>query len=120
MIPASFEILGFVLLAPYILGIDRIEAAVMGSVLAAVSPAVVVPIMVRLMESGYGADKSIPQLILAGASCDDIFVVVVFSSFVEMAQGGVHACSGYSECSGFHNIRRTSGGCSWSDARFIF
>ncbi len=87
-VPASFELMAFVLLAPHILGIERIEAAVMGAVLAAVSPAVVVPRMVRLIETGYGTDKSIPQLILAGASCDDIFVIVLFSTFVGMAQGG--------------------------------
>ena len=87
-IPASCEILGFFLFAPYILGITRIEAAVMGAVLGAVSPAVVVPRMVQLMDSKYGTDKSIPQLIMAGASCDDIFVIVLFSTFVSMAQGG--------------------------------
>lgn len=87
-VPASCEILGFFLFAPYILGITRIEAVVMGAVLAAVSPAVVVPRMVQLMDSKYGTDKSIPQLIMAGASCDDIFVIVLFSTFVSMAQGG--------------------------------
>ena len=86
-VPASFEILGFILFAPLVLGITRTEAAVMGSVLAAVSPAVVVPRMVQLMESKYGTGKSIPQLIMAGASCDDIFVIVLFSTFVGMAQG---------------------------------
>ncbi|MBS6397594.1 MAG: cation:proton antiporter [Clostridiales bacterium] len=87
-VPASCEILGFFLFAPYILGITRIEAAVMGAVLGAVSPAVVIPRMVQLMDSKYGTDKSIPQLIMAGASCDDIFVIVLFSTFVSMAQGG--------------------------------
>lgn len=87
-LPASCEILAFLLFAPALLGINRLEAAVMGSVLAAVSPAVVVPRMVQLMESGYGTNKSIPQLIMAGASCDDIFVIVLFSTFVGMAQGG--------------------------------
>lgn len=87
-IPASCEILGFFLFAPYILGITRIEAAVIGTVLAAVSPAVVVPRMVQLMDLRYGTDKSIPQLIMAGASCDDIFVIVLFSTFVSMAQRG--------------------------------
>lgn len=87
-VPASCEILGFFLFAPYILGITRIEAAVMGAVLAAVSPAVVIPRMVQLMDSKYGTDKSIPQLIMAGASCDDIFVIVLFSTFASMAQGG--------------------------------
>ena len=86
--PASFEICGYLLCAPMILGITRIESAVMGAVLAAVSPAVVVPRMVQLMENGYGTEKSIPQMILAGASCDDIFVIVLFSTFAGMAQGG--------------------------------
>lgn len=87
-VPASFEILAFILFAPHILGITRLEAAVMGAVLGAVSPAVVVPRMVQLIDSKYGTEKSIPQLILAGASCDDIFVIVLFSTFVNMAQGG--------------------------------
>ena len=87
-VPASFEICGYLLCAPMILGITRIESAVMGAVLAAVSPVVVVPRMVQLMENGYGTEKSIPQMILAGASCDDIFVIVLFSTFAGMAQGG--------------------------------
>ena len=87
-VPASFEILAFFLFAPGILNITRIEALVMGSVLAAVSPAVVVPRMVQLMENKYGTKKSIPQLIMAGASCDDIFVIVLFTTFASMAQGG--------------------------------
>ena len=87
-IPASCEILAFFLFAPHILGVTRIEAAVMGAVLGAVSPAVVVPRMVLLMDTKYGTGKSIPQLIMAGASCDDIFVIVLFSTFVSMAQGG--------------------------------
>ena len=87
-VPASCEILAFFIFAPSILGITRIEAAVMGAVLGAVSPAVVVPRMVQLMDEKYGTGKSIPQLILAGASCDDIFVIVLFTTFVGMAQGG--------------------------------
>ena len=87
-LPACFEILGYFLIAPFLLGINRIEAAVMGAVLSAVSPAVVVPRMVDLIERKYGTEKSIPQMILAGASCDDIFVIVLFSTFVTMAQGG--------------------------------
>lgn len=87
-VPASFEMLAFFLFAPSILNITRIEAALMGAVLAAVSPAVVVPRMVRLMDENYGTNKSIPQLILAGASCDDIFVIVLFSTFSSMVQGG--------------------------------
>lgn len=87
-LPASFEILGYFIFAPLLLGINHTEAAVMGAVLGAVSPAVVVPRMVKLMEEKYGTEKSIPQMILAGASCDDIFVIVLFSTFVTMAQGG--------------------------------
>lgn len=87
-VPASFEILGFFLLAPILLGITRMDALVMGAVLSAVSPAVVVPRMVKLIEQKYGTDKCIPQLILAGASCDDIFVIVLFTTFTGMAQGG--------------------------------
>ena len=87
-VPASCEIIGYLLFAPVILGISRIDAAVMGAVLAAVSPAVVVPRMVTLMEKKYGTQKAIPQTILAGASCDDIFVIVLFTTFLGMAQGG--------------------------------
>ena len=87
-VPACCEIIGYVMFAPLLLRIDRIEAAVMGAVLSAVSPAVVVPRMVKLIEEKWGTQKSIPQMILAGASCDDIFVIVLFSTFVAMAQGG--------------------------------
>ena len=87
-VPASFEIIGYILCAPVILGINRTEAAVMGAVLGAVSPAVVVPRMVNLIEKKYGTDKAIPQMILAGASCDDIFFIVLFTTFLSMAQGG--------------------------------
>ena len=87
-IPATFEILAYFLLAPYFLGITRLEAAVMGAVMGAVSPAVVVPRMVQLMDEKYGTAKSIPQMVLAGASCDDIYVIVLFSTFSTMAQGG--------------------------------
>ena len=94
-VPASFEILGFVLLGPVLLGLSVVEAAVMGAVLAAVSPAVVVPRMVQLMESRYGTGKSIPQMIMAGASCDDIFVIVLFTTFAGMAQGGSVGIGGF-------------------------
>ena len=100
-VPASFEIIGYVLLAPLILGITRTEAAVMGAVLAAVSPAVVVPRMVKLIEEKRGTDKAIPQMIMAGASCDDIFVIVLFSTFLSMAQGGN---SGGVDAAAFINI----------------
>ena len=87
-VPASCEIIGYVLLAPAILGVSTVEAAIMGAVLAAVSPAVVVPRMVMLMEQKYGTKKAVPQMIMAGASCDDIFVIVLFTTFLSMAQGG--------------------------------
>lgn len=87
-VPACFEMIGYFCFAPLLLGINHIESAVMGAVLSAVSPAVVVPRMVNLIEEKYGTEKSIPQMILAGASCDDIFVIVLFSTFVTMAQGG--------------------------------
>lgn len=86
-LPALFEIGAFVAFAPALLHITLLEAAIAGAVLGAVSPAVVVPRMVALMEDGYGTDKQIPQLILAGASLDDVFVIVLFSTFIGMAQG---------------------------------
>ena len=87
-VPACFEVAGMLLLAPSLLGIPLLDAAIMGAVVAAVSPAVVVPRMLKLMEEGYGTDHSIPQLILAGASVDDVFVIVLFTSFTGLAQGG--------------------------------
>lgn len=86
-VPASFELIGMILLAPKLMGLTVLEAAIMGAVLAAVSPAVVVPRMVKLMDEGYGVNKGIPQLILAGASVDDVYVIVLFSTFVGMMQG---------------------------------
>lgn len=86
-VPATFELLGMLLLAPKLMGLSVLEAAVMGAVLAAVSPAVVVPRMVKLMEEGYGIKEGIPQLILAGASVDDVYVIVLFSTFIGMMQG---------------------------------
>ena len=85
-LPATAELLGMLLLAPKLLGISVLEAAVLGSVVAAVSPAVVVPGMIKLMDEGYGTDKGIPQMILAGASVDDVFVIVLFTTFTGMAQ----------------------------------
>lgn len=87
-VPASFEILGMLALAPRILGISLLDAAIMGTVVAAVSPAVIVPKMLKLMEERYGTGESIPQLIMAGASVDDVFVIVLFTSFTGLAQGG--------------------------------
>ena len=91
-VPASFEILAYLIFAPLLLGINLKEALLMGSVLAAVSPAVVVPYMIKLIDNGIGTKKSIPQLILAGASCDDVFVIVLFTSFSAMVSGNqVHS-----------------------------
>lgn len=87
-VPACFEILEMIILAPMLLGVSIIEAAIIGTVTAAVSPAVIVPKMLRMMEEGYGVDKGIPQLILAGASVDDIFVIVLFSAFTGLVQEG--------------------------------
>lgn len=87
-VPACFEIVGVILIAVPLLGVSVTEAAIMGSVLAAVSPAVVVPRMLRIMEEGYGVKKSIPQLILAGASVDDVFVIVLFTAFTSIESGG--------------------------------
>ena len=86
-VPASFELIGIIILASKLMGLTILEAAIMGAVLAAVSPAVVVPRMVKLMDEGYGTKEGIPQLILAGASVDDVYVIVLFSTFVEMMQG---------------------------------
>ncbi|MDE6004710.1 MAG: cation:proton antiporter [Oscillospiraceae bacterium] len=87
-IPACFEIIGYIIFAPIFFGMNFTESALMGTVLSAVSPAVVVPRMINLIEKNYGTNKSIPQMILAGASCDDVFVIVLFSTFLTMAQGG--------------------------------
>lgn len=87
-VPACFEIVGMYFLAPYFLGVTKLEALIIGSVVAAVSPAVIVPKMISLMEKGYGTDKLIPQTIMAGASVDDVFVIVLFTVFTSLAQGG--------------------------------
>lgn len=86
-IPATFEIAAIVTLAPIFLNISILEAAILGTVVAAVSPAVVVPRMIRLIDEGYGKKHSIPQLVMAGASVDDIFVIVLFASFMGMYKG---------------------------------
>lgn len=86
-LPATFEIIGMILLAPKLLGVTVLEAAIMGAVVGAVSPAVIAPKMIKLIEEGYGTSKGIPQLILAGASVDDVFVIVLFTAFTGFAQG---------------------------------
>ena len=92
-VPASFEVLGMVVLAPRLLGVSLLDAAIMGAVVGAVSPAVIVPRMLKLMSEGYGTEKGIPQMVLAGASVDDVFVIVLFTSFTAMAQGGSFSVS---------------------------
>ena len=87
-VPAVFEIIGMVLLAPVLLGLNLLDSLILGTVIAAVSPAVIVPHMLKVMEEGYGTEKGIPQMILAGASADDVFVIVLFSSFTAIALGG--------------------------------
>ena len=87
-LPATLEILGMIIFAPTFLGLGRLDSAILGTVIAAVSPAVVVPKMLKLMEEGYGTDRSIPQLIMAGASVDDVFVIVLFTSFIGLASNG--------------------------------
>ena len=86
-VPACLEIVGVLLLGPALFGLTVIEAGILGAVLAAVSPAVIVPRMIRVIEEGYGTEQSIPQMILAGASVDDVFVIVVFTSFLSLAKG---------------------------------
>ena len=87
-VPATFEILGMIIFAPKFLGLGLLDSAILGTVIAAVSPAVVVPKMLKLMEEAYGTDRSIPQLIMAGASVDDVFVIVLFTSFIGLASNG--------------------------------
>lgn len=88
-VPASFEILGIAIFGPMLLGISYFEALLLGSVLAAVSPAIVAPRMIRLMQEGYGVKHHVPELVLAGASCDDIFVIVLFYSFKSLVKNNV-------------------------------
>ena len=110
-VPACFEIIGYVLLTPHLLGMTSIDGAIIGAVLGAVSPAVVVPRMIRLTELGYCSNKCIPQLITAGASCDDIVVIVLFSAFVNAASGnGVYR--GLFEYSDVDSSRRDPRCCS--------
>ncbi len=87
-VPACFEIIGMILIAPKLLDISILDAAILGTVVAAVSPAVIVPRMINLIEEGYGTEKSIPQMVMAGASVDDIFVIVLFTAFTGLAQSG--------------------------------
>ena len=86
-VPAVFEMIGMLIFAPLILNVSIIEAAIIGAVVAAVSPAVIVPKMIKLIDEGYGKNNSIPQLILAGASVDDVFVIVLFTAFLSLGQG---------------------------------
>lgn len=94
-VPACIEIAGTMILAPLLLGVSLLEAAIIGSVIAAVSPAVIVPRMIKIMNEGYGSEKSIPQLILAGASVDDVFVIVVFTALTSLASTGKMSVTGF-------------------------
>ena len=87
-VPACFEVFGMIILAPKLLGLSVLDAGILGAVIGAVSPAVVVPRMIRLIDEGYGTKEGIPQMILAGASVDDVFVIVLFTTFTGLAQGG--------------------------------
>lgn len=86
-VPATFEVLGMLLLAPHFLGISKLDALILGAVIGAVSPAVIVPRMIKLIDGGFGTDKGIPQMILAGASVDDVFVIVLFTTFTSLSLG---------------------------------
>ena len=110
-VPACVEILGTVIFAPMLLGVTVLEAAIIGSVIAAVSPAVVVPRMIRLIEEGYGKNKSIPQLILAGASVDDVFVIVVFTAFTALAATGEMSVTSFIQIPISIVLGIISGGC---------
>ena len=96
-VPACIEMIGTIIFAPLLLGVSYLEAAIIGSVIAAVSPAVIVPRMIKLMEEGYGKGKSIPQLIMAGASVDDVFVIVVFTAVTALASTGELSVTGFIE-----------------------
>lgn len=101
-VPAALEIFGMLFMAPNILGVSILEAAIMGAVVAAVSPAVIVPKMIKLMEEGYGTAKGIPQLILAGASVDDVFVIVLFTAFTGFGTGTESFTNKFCEYSVIH------------------
>lgn len=103
-LPASFEIIAYMMIAPYLLGITHIEAAVMGAVLSAVSPAVVVPRMVELIDRGYGTKKGIPQMIMAGASCDDIYVIVLFTTFFDYGTRWRDSYDSFFKCASIDRI----------------
>lgn len=86
-LPACFEIIGMIIIAPIMFGMSHLDAAILGAVIGAVSPAVIVPRMIKLIDEGYGTRQGIPQMILAGASVDDVFVIVMFTTFTGIAQG---------------------------------
>ena len=96
-VPACAEILGTVLSAPVLLKVSFLEAGIIGSVIAAVSPAVIVPRMIKMIDEGYGTNKSIPQLILAGASVDDVFVIVIFTALTTLASTGTISAGSFTQ-----------------------
>ena len=115
-VPATIEMIGTVILAPILLDVSILEAAIIGSVIAAVSPAVVVPRMIKLIEDGYGKNKSIPQLILAGASVDDVYVIVVFTAFTTLASTGEISAASFLK----HHIRPHICSATFSSRRRLF
>ena len=119
-VPACVEILGTVILAPMLLGVTILEAAIMGSVIAAVSPAVVVPRMIRLIEEGYGTNKKIPQMILAGASVDDVFVIVVFTVFTALASTGEVSVTSFTRIPNIYSVRNYIRWMYWDAFGYIF
>ena len=96
-VPACIEMIGTIIVAPILLGVSVLEAAIIGSVIAAVSPAVIVPRMIKLIDEGYGKENSIPQLILAGASVDDVFVIVIFTALTTLASTGEISVTSFME-----------------------
>ena len=96
-VPACIEMVGTILFAPLLLGVSVLDAAIIGSVIAAVSPAVIVPRMIKLIDEGYGKEKSVPQIILAGASVDDVFVIVVFTALTTLASTGKISVTSFME-----------------------
>ncbi len=86
-IPASIEIVAFMVLGPVILQLSVVESAILGTVIAAVSPAVIVPRMLKLIDEGYGIHKGIPQMVMAAGSVDDVYVIVLFTAMTGIAQG---------------------------------
>ncbi len=87
-VPATLEIIAFLIFGPALLYVSLLEAGIIGAVMGAVSPAVIVPKMSKMIDEGWGTDKGIPQMIIAGSSADDVYVIVIFTALVSLAGGG--------------------------------